>query len=156
MIWVKPIHDLRNTESRLLTPGKFPPGIAAHLPSVENLKSRDRTRNTLYETPTTESQARCVRGWAPHIDTAFCISAFHISSFSVLDDWVEFFEKSVRKIIRSTDLLLVVAVQRARTEDLLFLTDLLDARARNGLPTMVDDGRGDRWVDVYEQVIEVG
>jgi hypothetical protein len=141
-------------KNRLLIPGGFPPGILELLPSAKLLKNRNR--NTLYETATPETQAKCLKSWAPFIDTAFCISAYHISSFTVLDDWVGFFERSQRKVIQFVDALLILSVAQARKDDLAFITSLLETRARKGLPTMLDDGRDDRWEDVYEHIIEVG
>jgi hypothetical protein len=59
-------------------------------------------------------------------------------------------------VIQFVDALLILSVAQARKDDLAFITSLLETRARKGLPTMLDDGRDDRWEDVYEHIIEVG
>lgn len=159
MIWDEPIHkpgpSYRNLNSRLLIPGGFPTSIQTHLPSAKRLAKADRNRNTLYEAADLSAQASCVKSWGPYIDTAFFISAYQLSSFSILDDYREFFERSLRKVIQFVDLLIVVDVERARSDDLIFLTNLLETRARKGRPTVVDDGKNDRWEDVYENLRNV-
>ncbi len=122
---------------------------------AKGLTKADRNRNTLYEAPDLNPQTRCIKSWAPYIDTAFFISAYQLSSFSILDDYREFFERTTRKVIQFVDLLLVVGVECARSDDLVFLTNLLETRARKGRPTVVNDGKDDRWEDVYKNFMDV-
>ena len=129
--------------------------MVALLQSQRPLKARDRSRNFLYQAGTPAAQARCLRSWTPFIDTAFYISAFRISDFMVLDDHIPFFDKTIRKIVTSTDLLFIVSIGRARADDSGLVTNLLETRSRKELPTVLDDVRENRWEGIYEEICYV-
>ena len=110
----------------------------------------------LYAAPTEASQARVIAMWAPYIDTAFYISAYQVSSYSVLDDYIPFFERSVRKLLAFVDLLfLKMEKSLDRQEDKTFVWHLLEARGQHGKITVVDGVSREIVVPGYEEIVEV-
>jgi len=73
----------------------------------------------------------------------------------VLDDHIPFFDKTIRKIVTSTDLLFIVSIGRARADDSGLVTNLLETRSRKELPTVLDDVRENRWEGIYEEICYV-
>jgi hypothetical protein len=158
MIWQDPIHKEGTTVDRLLIPGNFPHGIRELLPSAKAGSTKQRRRDALYLAVTPGAQARVVKILAPFIDTAFCIQANNISSFSILDDYVPFYERTVRKVLVFVDLLLIVGLkENLKEEDKRRLRSLLDARSRSRRPTVVDHKLGkDIWKKQYDGIVKVG
>ena len=159
-MWEEPIHkpgpSYESLRSRLLIPGNFPPGILEHLPSAR--PGKGHRRDVLYVASTAVSQARVILMWAPFIDTALHISAYQISSYSILDDYVPFFERTVRKLLRFVDLLsLKIEKSLGRQEDKTFVWHLLEDRAQRGRITMIDGMPGSNSLIVpgYEEIVEV-
>ena len=130
--------------------------MVEHLLLARPVKGAKLNRNFMYVAETIKAQARCVKAWTPFIDTAFCVSAYRISDFQILDEYVPFFERTLRKIVISADLLLIVSVERARPDDAIFILNLLETRARKGLPTIVDKDRGKRWDNIYKRIAVIG
>jgi hypothetical protein len=96
--------------------------------------------------------------WAPFIDTAFHTSAYQISSYTILDDYIPFFERTVRKLLRFVDLLsLKIEKSLGRQEDKTFAWHLLEDRARRGKVTVVDGmpASSSLFVPGYEEIVEV-
>jgi len=141
-----------------MIPGNFPHGIRELLPSAKAGNSKNRKREALYLATTPATQARVVKMLAPFIDTAFCIQANNISSFTILDDYVSFYERTIRKVIGFVDLLLIVGLKEdLREEDKRHIRSLLDARARSRRPTIVDYRLPkDIWQDQYPELVKVG
>ena len=161
MIWEEPIHksgtSYENLKNRLLIPGNFPPGIQEHLPSAR--PGKGRRRDVLYVTPSDAAQARIVLMWAPFIDTAFHTAAYRISDFQVLNDYIVFYERPLRKVLTFVDLLSLNLTKKSREEDKPFISHLLEQRAQRGKVTMIDTvpkaWRSDVELSGYEEVIDV-
>ncbi len=154
MIWATPIHKIASIEARLAKPGNFSPGILKLLRSVNAIKRREVG---LYLAVSDEELARVLVTWAPFIDTAYCISAYRISDFPSLDEYIAFYERTVRKIVTYTDLLLVSGLHsNMRLEDAQFVRHLFETRARKGKPTVVDVKLPKSvWADQYDEIIAV-
>jgi hypothetical protein len=93
---------------------------------------------------------------APHADTAYCVSAYRISDFQTLDEYIPFFERTIRKLVHFVDILLIVRISKhLREEDRRFVQALLERRAHAGRPTIVDGHSSSVEYDAYEKILEV-
>jgi hypothetical protein len=74
----------------------------------------------------------------------------------VLNKYVEFYERQIRRLVEFADILLITGLRgKRRDEDELFVRHLLEKRARGEKPTIVDDLPDEVWQDQYENVIKV-
>lgn len=96
--------------------------------------------------------------WAPFIDTAYHTSVYRISDYQALDDYLPFFERSMRKVLSFVDLLFLCVrkdVEKTRDADREFLLHLLESRGQDGRITVVDTWNRKK-APGYRKIVDVG